>query len=60
MQLDNLPMNHLETRNDKVLAVTMEDVQRVAKRLLKPENLLVVAVGKAADTAEQNDGAASN
>ncbi|WP_404381408.1 M16 family metallopeptidase [Caenispirillum salinarum] len=60
MQLDDLPIDHLETRNDKVEAVTMEDVQRVAERLLKPDNLLVIAVGEAAETAEQTNGDASN
>lgn len=63
MQMDALPIDHLETRNAKVEAVTMDDVQRVAKRLLKPENLLVVAVGKSAAPAETNaapNGATSN
>lgn len=46
MQLDDLPIDHLETRNTQVEAVTMEDVTRVAQRLLKPDAMLVVVVGK--------------
>lgn len=61
MQLDDLPIDHLETRNEKVEAVSMEDVQRVAQRLLKPDNLLTVVVGQLPESPEGNgDGAASN
>lgn len=60
MQLDDLPIDHLETRNAQVEAVTLEDVKRVAQRLLKPENMLVVVVGKAAEQADEGGGSASN
>jgi len=46
MQADNLPASYLETRNDQVNAVTKEDVKRVAERLMKPQALRVVVVGK--------------
>lgn len=46
MQLDNLPVSYIETRNDQVNAVTIEDVARVAKRLMKPEDLRIVVVGQ--------------
>ena len=46
MQLDDLPASYLKTRNDKVNAVTLEDVRRVAKRLMRPEDLRVVVVGQ--------------
>ncbi len=46
MQLDDLPISYIETRNDKVNAVTLEDVARVAKRLMKPEDLRIVVVGQ--------------
>ena len=46
MQLLGLPIDYIPTRNDKVNAVTMEDVQRVAGNLLKPDGLMVVVVGK--------------
>jgi len=46
MQLDDLPRSYIKTRNDKVNAVTLADVAKVAKRLLKPENLRIVVVGR--------------
>lgn len=46
MQADNYPATYLETRNEMVNAVTQEDVKRVAARLMKPENLRIVVVGK--------------
>ena len=46
MQLDNLPTSYSETRNDKVNAVTREDIARAAKRLLKPDDLRIVVVGR--------------
>ncbi|WP_394198998.1 M16 family metallopeptidase [Litoreibacter albidus] len=46
MQFDELPIDYIDTRNDKVEAVTLEDIKRVSKRLLKPENLHFVVVGQ--------------
>ncbi|MFY0595399.1 MAG: insulinase family protein [Cognatishimia sp.] len=46
MQMDNLPINYIATRNDKVNAVSMEDIKRVAKRILRPEDLHFVIVGQ--------------
>ncbi len=46
MQLDNLPKTYIETRNEKINAVTREDIARMAKRLMKPDNLRVVVVGQ--------------
>lgn len=48
MQMLGLPADYPKTRNDKVNAVTMKDISRVAKRLLKPENLSFVVVGEPA------------
>lgn len=45
MQQDDLGIDYIPTRNDKVRAVTLEDVQRVAGRLLRPEDLRFVVVG---------------
>lgn len=45
MQSDHLSLDYLDKRNDLVNQVTAADVSRVAKRLLKPENLIVVVVG---------------
>jgi zinc protease len=46
MQLAGFPREYVNTRNDKVEAVTGEDVQRVAGRLLDAENLRFVLVGE--------------
>lgn len=46
MQMIGLPIDYIATRNDKVEAVTLEDVKRVAAELLKPESLHFVVVGK--------------
>lgn len=46
MQLDNLPVSYLETRNNEVNAVSRADVARVAKRLMRPEDLRIVVVGR--------------
>ncbi len=46
MQMDDFPIDYATTRNEKVEAVTLEDVKRVAKRVLKPEALRFVVVGQ--------------
>jgi len=46
MQMDGYPLDHLETRNDKVEAVTLEDARRAARRMYDPAELSVVVVGK--------------
>lgn len=48
MQYNNLGINHIDMRNSFIESVTMEDIRRVAKRLLKPEDLTIVVVGKPA------------
>ena len=58
MQMLGLPTDYIATRNDRVEAVTLEDVKRVAAELLEPENLHFVVVGQpegleAADTAQE-------
>lgn len=45
MQMEDLPIDYIATRNDKVDAVTLEDVNRVAADLFQPENLHFVVVG---------------
>lgn len=45
MQMDNLPIDYIVTRNAKVEAVTLEDVNRVARELLDPARLHFVVVG---------------
>lgn len=46
MQMDDLPIDYIATRNDKVNAVTLEDIRRVAKRLVRPDDLHFVIVGQ--------------
>src|SRR5690606_18752940 len=40
IQLDNLGIDYIEKRNDLIEAVTMEDMKRVAKRMLGANNLI--------------------
>jgi zinc protease len=46
MQLEGLGTDYIATRNDRINAVTLEDVNRVAKRLLDADNLHFVVVGQ--------------
>jgi len=46
MQATGLDITYPETRNDKVNAVTQQDIARVAKRILRPEDLRFVIVGQ--------------
>lgn len=46
VQSDNLGLDYLDKRNQLVEAVTEADIARVAQRLMKPENLIVIVVGK--------------
>jgi zinc protease len=45
MQMQGLAIDYIATRNDKVNAVTLGDVTRVAAELLDPEGLQFVVVG---------------
>lgn len=46
MQMLGLPIDYIATRNDRVDAVTVEDVKRVAGELLDPNGLHFVVVGQ--------------
>ena len=46
MQIDELPIDYIKTRNAKVEAVTLDDVRRVVKRLYRPDDLRFVIVGQ--------------
>ncbi len=46
MQTWGLPVEYIGTRNQRVEAVTLEDVNRVASELLDPEGLHFVVVGQ--------------
>jgi zinc protease len=46
MQVNGFPIDYPKTRNDKLRAITLADVNRVAKRLFKPEDLHFTIVGQ--------------
>ncbi len=46
MQMQGLPIDYSQTRNARIEAVTLADVARVAKRILKPDALRFVIVGQ--------------
>ena len=46
MQMLGLPIDYIATRNEKVEAVTLDDVKRVAAELLDPDGLYFVVVGQ--------------
>ena len=46
LQYGELPINYINTRNDEVNALTVEDINRVAARLLQPDALQIVVVGQ--------------
>ncbi|GEO82566.1 M16 family metallopeptidase [Pararhodospirillum oryzae] len=46
MRFYNLPADYIDTRNAALEALTLDDLRRVAKRLLDPARLTTVIVGK--------------
>ncbi len=46
IQLDDLGIDYIERRNSEIEAVKVDDIKRVAKRLLEPKNLIVTVVGE--------------
>ena len=46
MQMQGLNVDYIATRNDKIRAVTREDIARVAAELLDPGALLFVVAGQ--------------
>lgn len=54
MQMDDLGLDYIPTRNDKVNAVTLQDVNRVAKSLMRAEDLQFVVVGQPAGLENTN------
>ena len=52
IETNDLPEDFYKNYLKKINAVTAEDVQRVAKKYIKPEHLQIVIAGKGADIAE--------
>ena len=52
-QLYNLPADYLQTYREKVNAVTLEDVERVAQKYISPDKIAIVIVGDAAGILPQ-------
>ncbi len=46
MQMDDLPVSYIATRNDKINAVTLEEINRVIKRLYRTDALHFTVVGQ--------------
>ena len=46
LQLDHLGIDYLDRRNALIEAVSLDDIRRVAKRLLAPDDLVFVVVGE--------------
>ena len=46
LQLDNLPIDYLDHRAEKINAVSKEDIARVASKLLTPDKMVTILVGK--------------
>lgn len=46
LQLDNLPIDYLDTRKEKINAVTPKDIQDTAQRLLDSSKFTTILVGK--------------
>ncbi len=54
MQMIGLPADYPATRNDRVNAVTLDDVKRVAARLIRESDLRFVVVGSPVGLASSN------
>lgn len=46
LQLDNLPIDYLDHRADKINAVSKEDIARVSSKLLTPDKMITILVGQ--------------
>ncbi|MFZ1725995.1 MAG: pitrilysin family protein [Albidovulum sp.] len=54
MQSEDLPTSYVTDRNAYIEAVTIDDIKRVAARLMKPENLRFVVVGRPVGLEAEN------
>src|SRR5689334_22975009 len=49
----NLPTDYLDTYRDRIQAVTVEEIQRVAQKYVKPDEAALIVVGDGAQVMEQ-------
>ncbi len=56
IQIDDLGDDYIATRNAKIEAVTLDDIKRVAQRLLKADALIVTIVGQPRAAVENTKG----
>jgi len=49
----DLPNDYLQTYRDRVQAVTVEDIQRVARKYVKPDEAAIVVIGDGAKVLDQ-------
>ena len=53
IQIEDLGIDYVNRRNKLVEAVTLEDIKRVAKRLIEADRLITTIVGKPVAVAPQ-------
>lgn len=53
IQIEDLGIDYIDNRNSLIEAVTLDDLKRVAKRLLKADGLIVTIVGKPVEPAKK-------
>ncbi len=46
LQLDNRPIDYLDTYQNRIEGITIEDLKRLSNELLNPQDLLTILVGK--------------
>jgi zinc protease len=46
IQIEDLGIDYIDKRNGQIEAVSLADIRAIAKRLLKPDNLIVTIVGQ--------------
>lgn len=49
IQMDHLGIDYMERRREEIAAVTLDDVKRVARKLLDADSLTIVVAGKPAE-----------
>ena len=54
MQADEMPASYIKNRNAMVEALTLDDINRIARKLFKPDDLHFVVVGQPAGLNQAN------